>query len=114
MDHNVKHDRDIRALHHSSRNAKELAAFNQNSSVDVTLGKVTNMSPEMQLKQFLHDTRKALNISQRELSKMSGVNQSNLSKIENGIINPSIATIQKVASCLGHKVELRFIPNFKE
>lgn len=72
------------------------------------------VTPEIQLKMFIHDTRKALNISQRELSKMSGVNQSNLSKIENGIINPSIATIEKVAACLGHKVELRFIPSPQE
>ncbi|MCK0514893.1 helix-turn-helix domain-containing protein [Anaerobiospirillum sp. NML120448] len=71
-------------------------------------------SPEAQLKKFIHDTRKSMKLSQRELSKMSGVNQSNLSKIENGIINPSIATIQKVAACLGHKVELRFVPDFSE
>ena len=44
-------------------------------------------SPEAQLKKFIHDTRKSMKLSQRELSKMSGVNQSNLSKIENGIIN---------------------------
>ncbi|MCK0526019.1 MULTISPECIES: helix-turn-helix transcriptional regulator [unclassified Anaerobiospirillum] len=69
-------------------------------------------SPEDQLMKFIHETRKSMKISQRELSKMSGVNQSNLSKIENGIINPSIATIQKVAACLGHKVELRFVPDF--
>ena len=69
---------------------------------------------EVQLKNFIHYTRKSLNISQRELSKMSGVNQSNLSKIENGIINPSIATIQKVAACLGHKLELRFVPTYNE
>lgn len=71
-------------------------------------------TPEVQLKNFIHYTRKSLNISQRELSKMSGVNQSNLSKIENGIINPSIATIQKVAACLGHKLELRFVPTYNE
>lgn len=71
-------------------------------------------TPEAQLKKFIHDTRKSMKLSQRELSKLSGVNQSNLSKIENGIINPSIATIQKVAACLGHKVELRFVPDFGE
>lgn len=74
----------------------------------------SQLTPELQLKKFIHDTRKSMKISQRELSKMSGVNQSNLSKIENGIINPSIATIQKVAACLGHKVELRFVPDYEE
>lgn len=114
MDHTMEHESTFRPLHSSSGNVEELAAFDQNASLELALNPMSSVSPEMQLKQFLHDTRKALNISQRELSKMSGVNQSNLSKIENGIINPSIATIQKVAACLGHKVELRFIPNCKE
>ena len=48
-------------------------------------------SPEAQLKKFIHDTRKSMKLSQRELSK-----------------------IQKVAACLGHKVELRFVPDFSE
>lgn len=91
------------------------------SKVDVRVGLPANdyldnveaYTPELQLKSFIHDTRKALKMSQRELSERSGINQSNLSKIENGIINPSISTIQRLAASLGHKVELRFIPDFE-
>lgn len=72
----------------------------------------SSSNADMQLKNFIHDTRKALKLSQRELSERSGINQSNLSKMENGIINPSLATIQRLAASLGHKVELRFIPTF--
>lgn len=91
------------------------------SKVDVRVGLRANdalnnievFTPELQLKTFIHDTRKALKMSQRELSAKSGINQSNLSKIENGIINPSISTIQRLAASLGHKVELRFVPDFE-
>lgn len=113
MNHHLNQEAHMSAQQASAQNVANLATFDQ-SALEIALSQMGGISPEMQLKQFLHDTRKALNISQRELSKMSGVNQSNLSKIENGIINPSIATIQKVAACLGHKVELRFIPNYKE
>lgn len=88
------------------------------SKIDVRVGDTNTMdnieaiNPELQLKSFIHDTRKALRMTQRELSEKSGINQSNLSKIENGIINPSISTIQRLASCLGHKVELRFVPDY--
>lgn len=88
------------------------------SKIDVRVGVNTNSlnnieasTPEAQLKRFIHETRKSLHMSQRELSEKSGINQSNLSKIENGIINPSISTIKRLASSLGHNVELRFVPD---
>lgn len=86
------------------------------SKADVRVGNNSNpdnmeaCTPEVQLKSFIHDTRKALKMSQRALSEKSGINQSNLSKIENGIINPSLSTIQRLAKSLGHRVELRFVP----
>ena len=83
-------------------------------SDDFMPGDLDLLSPSSQLTSFIKETRKALNISQRELSKLSGLNQSNLSKIENGLIYPSISTIQKLASCLGHKVELHFVPNINK
>lgn len=72
------------------------------------------IDPTNQLARFILKTRRSLNISQRELSKLSGINQSNLSKIENGVINPTITTIEKLASSLGHNVELHFVPNLHQ
>mgnify|MGYP002625641575 CR=1 FL=1 len=40
-------------------------------------------------------------ISQKELSARSGIDQSDISKIERGIANPSVATLERIAKALG-------------
>lgn len=39
--------------------------------------------------------------TQRQLSEMTGIDQSDISKIERGVANPSISTLNKIASALG-------------
>ena len=51
-------------------------------------------------------TRKAKNISQQELSKMTGIIQADISRIENGKSNPTINVITRLADALGMKVTL--------
>ena len=42
-------------------------------------------------------------ISQQELSKLTGIDQSDISKIERGVSNPSVATLERIAQALhGH------------
>ena len=48
--------------------------------------------------------RGQLLMSQRTLSKRSGVPQSAISKIESGSIKPNIATLEKIMSALGGKL----------
>lgn len=43
-------------------------------------------------------------ISQKELSLLTGIDQSDISKIERGIANPSIKTLERIATALGAKV----------
>lgn len=43
-------------------------------------------------------------ISQRELSKATGIDQSDISKIERGISNPSINTLKRIAEALGKEL----------
>ena len=45
-------------------------------------------------------------LSQRELSKLSGVPQKTISRIENGIDIPKIPTLLKLASVLGLEISL--------
>lgn len=45
-------------------------------------------------------------ISQRELSKISGVAQKTISRIENGVDTPTIETLGKLAYALGAKIAL--------
>ena len=56
---------------------------------------------------LLAKTREQKNISQVELSKMSHINQGDISKIERGIGNPTIAKLNKLFSALGKSMYLK-------
>ena len=45
-------------------------------------------------------------ISQKELSDLTGIDQSDISKIERGIANPSINTLSRIAQALGAKLQI--------
>lgn len=48
-------------------------------------------------------------ISQRELSKLSGVPQKTISRIENGIDIPKLATLVKLASSLNLQLDISLV-----
>lgn len=60
-----------------------------------------------ELANLIQNTRKKLKISQKQLAKATGIQQSSISKIESGKYNPSILLIQRIASGLGKKVIIR-------
>lgn len=45
-------------------------------------------------------------ISQKELAAATGIDQSDISKIERGAANPSIATLNRIANALGAKLSV--------
>lgn len=49
------------------------------------------------------------NLSQKELSELSGIDQSDISKIERGVANPSVGTLTRIAEAMG--AELQFSIN---
>ncbi len=51
--------------------------------------------------------RQNAHITQKQLSEKTGIYQAEISKIERGIGNPSIATLQRLAEGLGMKLEIR-------
>ena len=67
------------------------------------------LEPEYQLIYAMVESRREKNLSQQELADVTGINRSDISKIENGNANPSLRTIKRVAKGLGKKVEIRFI-----
>ena len=50
--------------------------------------------------------RKASGLSQKQLAKASGVQQADISRMERGIVNPTIGTIEKLAQPLGAQVRM--------
>lgn len=45
-------------------------------------------------------------ISQKELAAATGIDQSDISKIERGVANPSISTLNRIANALGAKLSV--------
>ena len=43
-------------------------------------------------------------LSQKQLAQMTGIDQSDISKIERGTANPSISTLERIAKALGGKL----------
>lgn len=61
---------------------------------------------EFSLASQLIASRRARKLSQRDLAKLSGVPQSEISRIETGASNPTYATITALLQPLGKRVEL--------
>ena len=55
------------------------------------------------------DARKDSGMTQKELSEKTGINQADISKLENGTANPSLRTLQRLADGMGMVLKLEFV-----
>ncbi len=69
------------------------------------------LQPERAVIQAMIDARKRSGLTQKELSERSGIAQGDISKLENGNANPSIRTLQRLASAMGMTLKVEFLPN---
>lgn len=67
------------------------------------------LEPEFAIIQAIIDARKTEGITQKELSNRSGIAQGDISKLENGNANPSIRTLQRLATAMGKKLRIEFV-----
>lgn len=56
--------------------------------------------------QILHDARKEAKITQEELARRTNTTKSYISKVENGIIIPSVGVFYRFINALGFRVEV--------
>jgi len=68
------------------------------------------LQPEHAIIQAIIDARKASGLTQKELSVRTGIAQGDISKLENGNANPSIRTLQRLATAMGMVMKVVFIP----
>ncbi len=69
-----------------------------------------DLQPEMDIVKAIIDARIKQNLSQKELSKLTGINQSEISKLESGERNPSIKLLQRLADGMGLTLKISFVP----
>ena len=68
------------------------------------------LQPEMNIIRAIIDARIKQNLSQKELSELTGIHQSEISKLENGERNPSIKLLQRLADGMGLTLKVSFEP----
>lgn len=68
------------------------------------------IQPEMNVIRALIDARASQNMTQKELSDRTGIAQTEISKLENGIRNPSIKLLQRLADGMGMDLNITFTP----
>ena len=64
--------------------------------------------PEREYIKAIIAARMEQNLTQKELSIMTGIRQSNISRIENGNCSPTIATLQQIAHGVGKTLHIEF------
>ena len=48
-------------------------------------------------------------LSQKELAELSGIDQSDISKIERGVANPTVSTLEKLATALNGRLLIEIV-----
>lgn len=85
--------------------------FEEKYSTDTEFKRVMDETEtERDLGMTIAQCRINANMSQQELSRKTGVIQADISRIESAKGNPSLKTLKKIASGLGMKVKITFVP----
>ena len=72
-----------------------------------------NSECEYYLARSLATARKENNMTQNELAEKTGINQADISKLENGTRNPSVNLLKRLAEGMGMALKIEFVPKQK-
>ena len=68
------------------------------------------IQPEMDVIRAIVDARTSQNLTQKELAERTGINQADISKLENGTRNPSVNLLKRLAEGMGMTLRIEFVP----
>ena len=68
------------------------------------------IQPEMDVIRTIVDARTSQNLTQKELAERTGINQADISKLENGTRNPSVNLLKRLAEGMGMALRIEFVP----
>lgn len=69
------------------------------------------LQPDHIIRQAILDSRRLMGMTQKSLSKRTGISQGDISKLEKGIGNPSIKTLKRLAEGMEMTLKIEFVPN---
>ena len=68
------------------------------------------LEPEFQIIRGIVEGREMNDLTQEQLSAATGINQANISRLENGTANPSLRTLKRLAAGIGMALKIEFVP----
>ena len=68
------------------------------------------IQPEMDVIRAIVDARTSQNLTKKELAERTGINQADISKLENGTRNPSVNLLKRLADGMGMALRIEFVP----
>ena len=68
------------------------------------------IEPEFNIIKAMIDARKQSHLTQSELAKKTGIAQADISKLENGNANPTLALLKRLAEGMDMTLKLEFVP----
>ena len=72
------------------------------------------IQPEMNVIRAIVDARALRNMTQKDLSAKTGIAQTEISKLEKGTRNPSLALLKRLAQAMDSTLRIEFIPNARK
>ncbi len=68
-----------------------------------------SLKPEYDIIKAMTLARAEQNLTQKDLSKLTGITQADISRIENGTRNPSLEMLKRLAKGLGMELRIEFV-----
>ena len=69
-----------------------------------------NLQPEYAVIRAMIEARISKNLTQKQLAERTGINQADISKLENGTRNPSIKLLKRLAEGMDMALKIEFVP----
>ena len=69
--------------------------------------------PTMNFSDKIKYQREQNHLTQKELAERTGINQADISKLENGTRNPSVNLLKRLAEGMGMALKIEFVPKQK-
>ena len=68
------------------------------------------LEPERQIIRAIIEGRERRDLTQQQLAEITGIQQADISRLENGTGNPSLRTLKQLAARMRMQLKLEFVP----
>lgn len=69
-----------------------------------------NLEPEFDVIRAMINARNSQHLTQKQLAEKTGINQADISKLENGTRNPTLKLLKRLADGMGMDLKVSFVP----